>query len=66
MKLLILDAHNVQHFGKTISFEGKTSQSSYPTYWSPHERIIESLDDFTELAFQIERECPRASIDLGE
>ena len=66
MKLLILSAHNTRHFGKTIKFDGSTRQSSYPTYWSPHERTIKNLEDFSQLAFQIESDCPNASIVLGE
>jgi len=66
MKLLILSAHNTQHFGKTIKFDGSTKQSSYPTHWSPHEREIENINDFSQLALQLESECPNTSIILGE
>lgn len=66
MKLLILDAHGVHHVGKTINADGSTKQSSYPTYWSPHEQTVESLNDFSQIAFQIERDCSKVSIALGE
>ncbi len=66
MKLLILSAHDARHFGKTIKFDGSTKQSSYPVHWSPHEREIENINDFSQLALQIESECPNTSIVLGE